>query len=175
MNKKKIYVIALILFAFYLLFANQIILFFHKDVRTKEVKFLDYHSNSEVTFSIDTGEEIGGLLEKYYIQGWAFCETEQDNSEKDISLLFKSISGNKCYVIDNKAQSRDDVYGVFREQKKIYSALNGLECQFSTINFKDGEYELFLYVWENESNYGFIETGMHYKKYKDRFTYLEQT
>ncbi len=174
MNKKKVYVIALFLFAFYLLFANQIILFFNKDVKTRKVNLTDYNSNSEVIYSIDTGEEIGGLLEKCYIQGWAFCETEQDNSEKEISLLFKSVSGEKCYVIDNKAQSRNDVYGVFREQKKIYSALNGLECQFSTINFKEGEYELFLYVWENESNYGLIKTGMHYNKYKDKFTYLEQ-
>lgn len=175
MNKKTVYVIALFLFAFYLIFANQIILFFHKDMRTREVNLEDYNSNCEVNYSIDTGEEIGGLLEKCYIQGWAFCETEQDNSEKEISLLFKSVDGNKCYAIDNKAQSRDDVYGVFREQKKIYSALNGLECQFSTINFKEGEYELFLYVWENESSYGLIETGMYYKKNKDKFTYLEKT
>ncbi|MBD5402331.1 hypothetical protein HDR58_05975 [bacterium] len=173
-NKKRtcIYIAMMMVFIVYLIFANQIVLCFDKDTTVKKAKMSDFKSNSEVIFSISVGENVGGMLEKCYMNGWAFCETEQDNTNKEINLLFKDKLSDVCYVVENGAQMRPDVYGVFRNEKKIYNGLNGLECQFSTISFKEGEYELFLYVKENESNYGVVTTGRIYKKTGDEFVYV---
>lgn len=173
-NKKRcIYIGMMIIFAIYLVFANQIVLCFNNDAVIKKAKFSDFEGNSEVVFSLSIGENVGGLLEKCYINGWAFCETEQDNANKEIKLLFKDKLSDVCYVVENHAQLRHDVYGVFKDEKNIYNGLAGLETQFPTLSFKEGEYELFLYVRENEINYGVVTTNMIYKKVGNEFIYCE--
>lgn len=159
----------MLLFLIYLISANSIVLSFFKDERLYSTDFTEISSNSEVYFNVDSLEELGGLLERYYAQGWAYCETEADNTNKTISIILKDISSNMCYRIDSVAGERADVYGVFKNEKKIYNQMNGLECQFSSINIKSGTYELYLYVKENDVNYGLANTGFRYKKDRDGF------
>lgn len=166
---KKVYIIAMTLFLVYLISANSIILSFFKDERLQKVNFSEIQGNSEVYYSMDSLEELGGLLERFYAQGWAYCETEVDNTNKTISIILKDISSDLCYRIDSVAGERADVYGVFRDEKKIYNQMNGLECQFSSINIKSGTYELYLYVKENDVNYGLANTGFRYIKDRDGF------
>lgn len=166
------YICMLVLFVMYLFFANRIMLCFNKDAKVSKAKISEFESNSEVFFSLTAGENVGGMLEKCYMNGWAFCETEQDNAKKEIKLLFKDKLSDTCYVVENEAQMRPDVYGAFKDEKKIYNGLNGLETQFPTISFKEGEYELFLYVKENENNYGITTTDMIYRKIGNEFLYI---
>lgn len=167
MNKK--YILAMTAFIIYLLCANSIILSFFSDERLVRVNFSEIQSNSEVYYNMDSLEELGGLLERYYAQGWAYCETETDNTGKTISIILKNTSNDLCYKIDSVAGERADVYGVFRDEKKIYNEMNGLECQFSSINIKNGIYELYLYVKENDVNYGLTNTGYRYVKDRGGF------
>ena len=69
MNKKT-YTFAMLLFLIYLINANSIILSFFKDERLQKVDFSKIPSNSEVYYYIDNLEELGGLLECHYTQGW---------------------------------------------------------------------------------------------------------
>jgi hypothetical protein len=42
--------------------------------------------------------------------------------------------------------------------------MHGFEGEFSTITMKNGIYKLYIYDWENEKNYGVVDTGRLYEK-----------
>lgn len=173
-NRIKVsYFIFWLLFILYLARANDIVLGF-EDVKTQKINFGDLQRNSEVYCSLDSCEYIGGVLENVYFQGWAYCETEYDNEDKQINLIFKSIDSDLCYRVQNNAQSRDDVYGAFRDEKKIYNGMNGVECQFSTVDIKEGIYEYYVEVIENEYNYGIKNTGLKLCKTGNEFVFVEE-
>jgi hypothetical protein len=163
-NKKILYCGVLLIFIIYLFKANDIILAFDNDDKVTKMSFAEILSNTEAYVNVDNCENIGGILEKVYFQGWAFCETLYDNSDKKISLIFKETDGDKCYVIQTMPQSRPDVYGVYRESKDIWNDMTGIECQFSTVKIKEGIYDFYVYVQENEYNYGIYDTQIKYIK-----------
>lgn len=175
MSKKGIvcYVVAILLFILYLVRANDIILYFDKDSVPQKVVFSEFQSNSEVYVCLDSCENIGGMLEKVYFQGWAFCETDYDNQGKKINLIFKSEDSDLCYKVDCEAQLRNDVYGAFRAEQRIYNGMAGVECQFSTIGIEEGTYQFYVQVIENEYNYGLKDTGYVLCKTGDKFEFAD--
>lgn len=170
---KVFYIIFILLFILYLARANDIVLNFEK-IKPEEINFNDLQSNSEVYFSLDSCEYLGGILEKVYFQGWAYCETDNDNAGKKINLIFKSVDSDLCYRVENFASTRDDVYGVFRDEMRIYNSMNGVESQFSTIDIKQGVYEYYVEVIENEYNYGIKSTGLKLCKTSKEFKFIDE-
>ena len=166
MKTKKLvaYVSLLILFVVYMFSANSIVLHFNEKDSLSVRDFESFSVKNDIYQAADDFQYLGGMYEVAYFQGWAFCETEQDNSDKTISLVFVSEDGDRCYVAESKAQMRGDVYGAFHETTGIYNGLAGLECQFSTVNMKSGIYKYYIAVWENETDYGIVDTGKMYKK-----------
>lgn len=155
--------------------ANQIILTFDRDEKLVEQSFSELMTgNSEAYVNLDNAEYLGGLLEKVYFQGWAYCETEYDNSEKQVLLIFKDHQSDRCYVVSTKAQLRSDVYGAFKKTKKIYNGMNGVECQFSCITMNNGVYDYYVGVIENEYNYGICDMHQQYSKSKDGLVLIEK-
>ena len=174
-NKKGIffYGMVVLMLVVYLFKANDLILYFDQDDKVYVRNFSEFQSNSEAYVNLDSCEYLGGILEKAYFQGWAFCETEYDNKDKKIILVFKSVDSDKCYTVETRAQDRPDVYGAFHETRKIYGSLNGVECMFSTIKIKEGVYDYYVAVVENEYNYGIYNTNLQYEKSKDGFQLVE--
>lgn len=164
MIKRVIYCCGLLVFAVYLFLANDIILLFDHDDKIAQRSFDELQSNTEAYVSLDNCENLGGLLEKVYFQGWAFCETSYDNTDKKISLVFKKADSSKCYVIETQPQLRPDVYGVYRDSKEIWNGMTGVECQFSTVKMKEGLYDMYVYVWENEHSYGLYDSQIQFRK-----------
>lgn len=158
------YILVVILFVVYLFSANSIILMADDNETLAKVEFERYAEKDPVYQMVDGFQYLGGLREVAYFQGWAYCETERDNADKTIELVFLSEDGSSCYAVETKAQSRDDVYGAFRDTMKIYNGMNGVECQFSTINMKNGQYRYYVAVIENGVNYGIVDTGMLFEK-----------
>ena len=152
----------MILFLLYLFKANNMMLYYFDDsaYNLEEIYFLSIDNNSEVYSNVDMNEYMGGLFEKVYFQGWAYCETDKDNSQKKINLVFKSLKSDLAYITGGNAQFRNDVYGAFKDTKNIYNELNGVEIQFSTLPMKKGEYQLYINVIENNINYGIGDTGL---------------
>jgi len=172
-TNKLIYITFICLFIIYLFNANNIILIFDQNEKIEKINFQSLQSNSEAYVNLDSCENIGGLLETVYFQGWAFCETENDNIEKKINLIFKSVDSEDCYKVETKAQLREDVYAFFHEEKKIYNGMTGVECQFSTINIKNGKYRFYVQVVENDINYGLKDMGIIYVKDKNGLNLLK--
>lgn len=165
--KKKtviLYCCVIFIFVIYLLKINDIILMFDMGDKITRVSFGEIKGNTEVYKDMHDCENLGGILEKVYFHGWAFCETLHDNSNKKISLIFKSVDGNDCYTVDTAPQYRPDVYNVFSESKNIWNGMTGIDCQFSTIKMKEGTYDFYVYVQENDYDCGLWDAQIRYVK-----------
>lgn len=163
-----------ILFILYLLNANSIVLLFDRGDKVKRMAFDELQSCTEAYVNLDSCENLGGIMERVYFQGWAFCETNKENSKKVISLVFKEKNSDMCYVVETMPQYRHDVYGTFRDKKKILNEMNGVECQFSTIAIKNGTYDFYVHVKENEYAYGLYDSNMQYRKDSEGFSLLQE-
>lgn len=168
MKKKKfltIYIAAAIVFLFYLLSANSIIAkTIFRDTNPLEVKFSSISSVSVPIFWIDNVYYTGGLNESISVNGWAFCETEQDNSEKRIDVVFKDYYSDTAYMLTRPVVFRADVYGANSPQYKIYNAMDGFYANIDTFSMPIGVYELYINVKENDTAYGIVSTGKYYRK-----------
>lgn len=136
----------------------------------RKVKINEYKSTTEPVICIDEIlEYIGGTYEYVYCGGWAFCETDYSNENKTISVIFKRVESEVAYACVNIPQLRQDVYDTFKNTKRIYNGNTSVTCKFSTINLPNGTYEMLIYVYENEFDYGIASTGQYYKKSANSF------
>ena len=167
MNRKKVYRILYLFFiiAFLMILVNMnSVILLGIDSSDKFVKCKSIsEGNSDVYVSISM-ETYDDLLETVIFNGWAFCETTEENSSKTYDIILKNASN--MYYVQSKASVRDDVQRVFSD-KAVYSDLNGIEVGASTIGVKDGIYNVYLFVKENEKNSGIIDTGLVIRKGKD--------
>jgi hypothetical protein len=161
--KYVIYFIVLIWFVFYLIYANKFVAFIVSDEYSfYEADFLSYDSNSEVIFSLSNVTINRDLKETLSINGIAFCETDKDNSNKRIELILKS--DNKAYAAKMPVQYRKDIYLKFSESSQLGGDYLYIACNLPTIGLDEGVYELYVYVWENDQNYGIKKTGLRFLK-----------
>ncbi len=166
-KNKKIYILFVLVFILLLIFANNIILMFiDTDSKYVATDLDKYDSNSKVYTAVGSLETYEDMQESLYINGWAFCETENDNPDKKITVILSN--NKKSYALETSAVERRDVRSAFPD-KKIPSMINGIETKGSTLGVSDGIYDIYLYVWENEDNYGIIKTGKQIIKSKDEF------
>jgi hypothetical protein len=155
------YALLVVLFLAYLINANNIVAYFVGD-SVKVISFDKFPKKDKVEFSIDESYVSGGLEGNIYFKGWAFCETGEENDSKKIGLIF--VSDNISYIYNLKAVGRADLKVAFSTSKEIKGIMHGFAGEFSTIIMKNGIYKLYIYDWENENNYGIVDTGKLYKK-----------
>lgn len=167
MAKKKIlipYIVFMVVFIAYLFTANLIVENVHSDEqKLSAIKFSSIPSNQQPTVSVDCVYS-GGVTEDFFVSGWAFCETSNDNSSKEINVVLKDINSDNAYISRANAQRREDVYGVFRDIKNIYGVMNGVYSKFPTYTMPTGVYEIFINVVENATDYGIVSTNRFFKK-----------
>lgn len=141
----------------------------------KKVNLADYGTTpGETNWANDTFMEADGTLETASFFGWAYHVTQQPNFERKIELIF--ASDRETYAVNTELRERFDlremVAEVFGEE---HSEFLGYGAEFSTANMKDGVYQLYLYCWENEEDYGLIDTEMYFEKDGPAFTQVEWT
>lgn len=163
--KKWCYFISLFSFLLLFIYANQIVgLFVEGNVMLMKADINNYKKD-RIFFSIDSIRFRDDLLGKIDILGWAFGETEKDNSEKEIWLIFKEDGRDYLYKYKaNFIYYRPDVYNAYRENTRVRGVYHGLKCSLSTVSMKNGIYNLYVYCKENNENYGVIDTGIKIKK-----------
>lgn len=159
--KRLIYLCAVIIFIIIIFNANKIISEL-SGMSVNEIEFAGIPSKNVVYYDARKFEEYGNLTETVYFQAWAFCETIQKNNQKKVSLIFKSDTN--CYESKCEIENRVDVYDTFKNVKNIRGKNSGFFSEFSTVSMKSGIYELYIYCWENEENYGLVNTEKLYKK-----------
>ena len=143
-----------------LLFSTRIVLLVtgyyleKKDIDTTD-------TSADVMFNFDQFASTGGLMKTYYIRGWALHTGYQTNTEKNISIIFKT--DNFAYEIKTTKIVRRDVAVHFSELNLEPEGL-GFEETFSTIAFQDASYEMFVKVWETGKEALITTTNRHFIK-----------
>lgn len=134
-----------------------------------------FEEKDEVIYNLDGFGAKDGLSESVYLSGWAFCETEKPNDNKDIWVVF--LSDKKAYAIQTTLIRRVDVvdYVVdnYKGTKAIQGVMHGFNTEFSTLSMPSGTYDICLYCRENDENYGLQPTTLRLRKNGRETVFLE--
>lgn len=147
----------MLFFSIYFFNADKIIYSIkHQDFRVTKIskEFTPDFTSLTGWYAFDTFNYRGSLEETLEIIGWSFFEVEQENDERYVEILFV---GESNYSIEAALQSRFDVKDSFNGN--LHSNNLGFSATFSTITIKNGEYDIYLYVKENETTEGYIKTN----------------
>jgi hypothetical protein len=115
----------------------------------------------DLNFKIDSFIENRDILYTVEFIGWAFIQSKQGDSNKEIKLIF--VSGENRYEVETVLQERFDLRQVLQENN-IPGYKHGFITKFSPIQMKNGIYKLFLYCYENDGTSGIVDTGRMYLK-----------
>lgn len=168
MRKRKVafaaYAVAMASLLIWLFFSNSIIVDLSKKNSFREIIWDDELLHDDVDFYLEGGEiQIGNdLLETFGISGWAFVDTEEDNSDRYASVILKG--DDVCYESKFTNYIKRTDARSYASNGKLKSYMVGIANDFSTVNIKDGVYDLYISCRENEMNYGITDTG-HSMKY----------
>jgi hypothetical protein len=129
-----------------------------------------YSSTSEVIYGLQETIYIGGIDEKFNVAGYALCESDYSQKDRKVDVLLK---GNKStYRLETKFSSRPDLAQL--SSKKVDNNDLFFSTKFSVIQLKDDEYELYLYVQENDKTSGLVKTPVEFAKYNHKYMTIEE-
>ena len=133
---------------------------FSLDSGIKKVNFDDFEEKDKVYYSIDTIDIYNNdFFENINISGWAFSDSDLSGQDtRKVSLLLKS--DDNCYELQCSKSQRDDVNKAFPDLNVPKQAI--FRAQFYTLPLSVGEYELWIYVKENDNTYGKVYTGKNF-------------
>ena len=126
--------------------------------------------NQEVKFWVDKITSPEGLLKTVRIHGWAFNPAHRIETEKHITLILKAK--NSYYEVPTKIVSRPDVANHFSDLNLNADDL-GYIGTFSIIALEDGDYELFVRVWEGKEELSFLSMNRFFNKTEGVFREIE--
>lgn len=171
--KKWAYLIVMLAFLLYLIFANNLIAkisngpYQIKSVNPEVIEMHDlvYYGLNQVYIQND-------FTERVYFDGWAFCETINNNRDKYVSVILKS--DKETLEIQGLKTVNSNIYDYYKNNSvKINGVMHGFNILFSTVGIKNGIYDLYIYVKENDINYGAISTGIKFIKDRNGFRELK--
>lgn len=161
-----IYLIGMLVIVGWICLSNKIISKMNNNETVRVVDFeteWDFYLQDYIHYVAVSGVDYirydGGMFDKLSVSGWAFCETEEDNANRKVSLLLKST--DKCYELIPYITIRNDVpinvpVDLNRPDMKI-SSNTGYTGQFSLVDVKNGTYDIYLCCWENSTNHGIAD------------------
>ena len=158
------YIILIVIFLFLMNFMSQIILSLFGDKKLNEISNDDlslYNSNEQVYAEIHSFSKKDSLYGIYSISGYAFVETEKNNKEKQIKLLFvsdKNVYSVNTNISTGRGFSFLDTNMKIKDDRIVFKSL------FSILKMKNGVYKLYIYDSENKEDYGLLDTKRFYKK-----------
>lgn len=164
MNKYNIMrVVILLCFLFMLVLSNKIV--GTLDTSVGDLSPVEYVNNfdlsqyakDEVFYSFYTFEMYSNITRHMDVLGFAFVETEYDSSDREVILFLSNETDT--YRIKLPLEYNEIKY--MFPNRKLNNKKNEYKIigKFSTINIKNGSYKVYVYVKENNHNYGIIDTG----------------
>lgn len=146
------------------LLLNQIVAAcFPKYLAVRKVDFNDYQSIGKAYFHLLSYEiNEKDLKETITLTGWAFAETEEDNSLKRGNLILKGRKNT--YMTSELSFFFSSIQNEVSDWKEIQGSSNNFAVTFSTVNLPPDDYEIYVYVEENENNRGIVDTGAGFRK-----------
>lgn len=122
----------------------------------KIVDFENYPAKDPVYGNIEDLSSVNSFTEVVRLSGWFFTETEHDSSNRNITYLLKN--DKICYALEDKAPAvyRNDVVAAFGDKKIPINSV-GTRMDYSLLSVENGVYDLYVFCWENEINYGLMK------------------
>lgn len=151
-----------------LILSTPAILYFSKYQHKKYHGEFKIDSNGRA--GVNSFYQLNNLTHDVELYGWAFAESELDNSAKYVKILF--VSDELAYEVDTELY--DEAWTVsYYKDLKVPKAKNGYYTKFSPIGMKDGDYTLFMQVVENDIDSGIFHSYADFRKNDHEFTRLE--
>lgn len=174
-NKRRmVYVCTMALLVAWLAASTPVIAKVINKDRLRVVRFKEYEAAllqkepyCSLSGTVDGIQYCGDILEKIRVNGWALLETEQDNSSRHVSLILNS--DRNCYELLLDMEERPDVLVNLKKILKrgeLHVPTNqvGFSGEFSTLSMGDGVYDIYVFCWENETDFGIKNTGYQLEK-----------
>ena len=176
MNKKKILIIlyaaGMLVFLLWMAFSSSLLI---QKSGYKVPSKIDFSTLKQmatkdpVYYALDSVQIMGDDMESFSFAGWSFVETEEENPERHISLILRGDT--ESYEMPMTAViPRPDLPTTFPERKIMGESL-GFSGEYATLKMPNGTYDIYLYCWENDTNYGLVSTGYVLEKEGQELTY----
>lgn len=121
---------------------------------------------NKVYYSVVEFYSMEDFKEQIYLNAWSFCETEEDNKNKSVSLIIKNNKDSYIYSSSTLA-TRNDIVDEYKNLYKIKGVFHGIGWQISTVCVNNGTYDIFLYDYENDASYGLVQIPYQLTKSND--------
>ena len=175
--KPALYLVLMTSLIVWLICADQLISDVINEQRVSVINFdetLKSFMKDKVEYStqgvIDFWTYNGGMTQKMVLSGWGFCQTEENNDERYMTMLFKNTKSDLCYAFPLKLAPRPDI-PKSHNKMQIPSDLVGYEDSYSLIAVHDGVYDIYMCCWENYSNHGISYSSWQLEKNGDEIEF----
>ncbi len=158
-----LYGLACTVFILFLLFSNEIFAGL-SGTNLRKDSMENYQNGTAVCRANLDGYTIGtNLLQQSALSGWAFSETHIGNENREVKYIF--ASEENVYSLEAELLRRPGVKEAFLDLLSEESTnMLGAIASFSPITMEDDIYELYIFCWENEQDYGLASTGKKFLK-----------
>lgn len=167
MKKKHLWLIAvsvLVVVVFFCL--NHIAaLFCDPSYRIHRISFEDYEDLGEAYIYMDEPEyssDESNISELLTFNGWAFAESDDTETEKEVRLIFKGKKG--AYITEKAGMRMSTIQYSLSGWKKVPEKNNNFGLYCSTLTLPNDVYEIYAYINENGEDMGLVNTGETFKK-----------
>ncbi len=123
--------------------------------------------DESIAYFFDRDEATKNLTLDHLITGWALIDTRGRSAPanaaeemRQVDLIFFSDAAS--YRVPTTLETRRDINRLHPDQKAGAGRDYGFSCEFSSLPFKNGNYTLFLYIYEDSQNTAMISTERHY-------------
>ena len=149
-----VYLLLMLVLLLWLFFSNLIIANLSGATVPRKIYNVEKLLKDNVYYGIDTIQVMNNLTEWMGVRGWAFVETREEVTNKQISLVLKNE--NISYQADCNLFPRSGLREILLNslETDIQENVLGFSIDLSTIMMKDGIYDLYIYCKENGKNYG---------------------
>lgn len=135
-----------------------------RDRQITESLFTTLSGRNEGRARLESWKEDGEGKGSYTFNGWAYSYQEKNSGNKAISVVLKDTNSDICYVYEQEATSRPDVFNAFASSGQIVGNNHGFNAKFSIEPIPDGQYDLYIYIVENDECKCLVDMKMRFVK-----------
>lgn len=153
-KRRLLYIGVVAIFALYLFFATDIVCASQGIPvnLTAITNDLSSMAKDKVHYAADV-RVTENWLDQILIEGWAFCQTSDNNDGKTVSIILQSEQA--AFELQGDVLMRIDVKSVFQELTDKNN--HGFATEFSAAKLPYGVYSIIIKVIENNQNYGVVQ------------------
>lgn len=150
-QKRWIYAGIWFAFLLFLIFLNDIVLM-NENYKIKKANANATEIRVDIAENLEELTEYSDVKEHIYLGGYAYINTELDNTDRFVELIFESEK--YTYSVNTELVRRWDIH----PKNENSTDMLGYQVGFSPVKMENGVYDLYVKVHENDSAEGVKKT-----------------